>query len=207
MLDGKSIGVLTLTPSNMTCPNCKANPKDFNDLEHVMKFKVDESSLIFGISPLHMLIRGLEYILHLSYRLSLEIWRVPKKSQPQMLERKNFILRSFKEHAGWIIDKVRPGQGNYNCGNLGRKVLSDATTMSRITGMNIDLIRNLHFMLTAINSGYPINVNSFREIGLRTYKLHIQHYNWFKLPQSMHRLFLHVPDIAEKCPVVNWNSI
>ena len=198
MFDGKSVSVLTNTPSNMTCPNCKANPKDFNDLERVMQFKVDEDSLSFGISPLHMLIRALEYILHVSYRLDLTLWRVPKELQPQMLERKNAILKSFKDFAHWIIDKVRAGQGNYNTGNLGRKVFSNYDLTASITGINIELIRNLHYMLTAINSGFHINVEAFREIGLRTYKLHIQHYNWYKLPQSMHRLFLHLPQIAEK---------
>ena len=56
-------------------------------------------------------------------------------------------------------------------------------------------------MLTALNSGFDINVEAFKNLGVATAKLHIELYDWFKIPQSMHRLWFHVPQIADKIPI------
>ena len=197
MLDGKAISALTNTPSSMTCPNCKANPKDFDKLDYVKNLQISEESLSYGISPLHMYIRALEYILHIAYRLDLKKWRVPKNEKPIMTEKKNEIQRQFRILVGLVIDQVQPGSGTSNTGNVARRFFSDPEFASEITGVNSEIITNLKYMLVALNSGFSINTEAFNEIGLETAKLHIEKYPWFKIPQSMHRLFIQASRIIE----------
>ena len=52
-------------------------------------------------------------------------------------------------------------------------------------------------MIRAINTGYKINTERFKKIGRETAERHVQLYNWFKIPVSMHRLWFHVPDIVD----------
>lgn len=80
MIDGKVLQVITKTKSNQTCCVCKATPTQFNKLHNVStRFKPVEGTLNFGISPLQFWIRSFEFLLHVSYRKSLEIWQVRGK--------------------------------------------------------------------------------------------------------------------------------
>ena len=202
MFDGKAVNILTNTASSMVCPNCNAKPNDFNKLDSITKFPLNKNSLYLGISPLHMLIRGLEYILHLAYRLHIKKWRVAKAQKPEMERVKREIQNSFKHFmSGLKIDQIRNGAGTSNNGNAGRKIADNPELTSQITGVDLVIITNISYMLKAINSGYNINAENFRKIGLETAKRHVELYNWFKIPVSMHRLWFHVPDIALACPV------
>ena len=69
--------------------------------------------------------------------------------------------------------------------------------MSQITGVDITICTNLSYMIRAINTGYKINTERFKKIGRETAERHVQLYNWFKIPVSMHRLWFHVPDIVD----------
>ena len=61
-------------------------------------------------------------------------------------------------------------------------------------------------MLTAINSGRVSNTEAFRKIGLATAKLHVELYSWYKIPQSMHRVWYHTHQIAECIPATIGHS-
>ena len=56
-------------------------------------------------------------------------------------------------------------------------------------------------MLSAMNSGFRINIENFKKMGHETAMLADELYPWYKIPQSMHRLFHHVPDFIANCPV------
>ena len=156
MFDGKAVSCLTNTSSSMVCPNCKATPNDFNKLESISKFQVHRDTLIFGISPLHMFIRALEYILHVAYRLYIEKWRVEKENKPKLKERKTEIQLKYKD-IGLKVDQVRQGSGTSNTGNVARLIFAKPALASKITGVDEGIITNLQYMLTAINSGRVIN--------------------------------------------------
>ena len=119
-----------------------------------------------------------------------------------MNQRKLEIQKAFKDckEMSIIICQVRQGSGTSNTGNVSRKFFSKPDVSSRITGIDIRLITNLRDMLIAINSGYNINVEAIKQHGLETAKLAVELYPWYKMPQSMHRLFIHLPQIVEQCP-------
>lgn len=64
-----------------------------------------------------------------------------------------------------VIDRVKPGAGTSNTGNVARAFFSDPSKTSSITGIDINLITNLQYMLIALNSGYFINTDKFSKIG------------------------------------------
>ena len=103
MFDGKAVNCLTNTKSSMVCANCKASPKDFNRLDYILTLKVDIDTLYFGISPLHMYIRALEYILHIAYRLGIKKWRVPAAEQYILKVRKRAIQEKLKKKGSQLI--------------------------------------------------------------------------------------------------------
>ena len=145
-----------------------------------------------------MLIRGLEYILHLAYRLDIKQWRVSKELKPQMEVKKREIQRSFKQYLnGLKVDQVRQGSGTTNSGNTGRTIFENPDLTSEITGVDKIICTNLSYMVRAINTGYKINTERFKKIGRETAERHVKLYNWFKIPVSMHRLWFHVPQIAD----------
>ena len=101
---------------------------------------------------------------------------------------------------GIVIDKVKPGAGTTNTGNVARRFFENPRLTSEITGVDIRLITNLKHMLIALNSGFHIEADLFKELGLNTMKLHVELYSWYKLPQSMHRLFIHAHETIHNCP-------
>lgn len=80
MIDGKVFKTITNTKSSLTCPICKVTAKHFNNLELVNSKPVDQSTLVYGLSPLHCWIRVLEFLLHLSYKKVVQNWRINKKT-------------------------------------------------------------------------------------------------------------------------------
>jgi len=68
MVDGKVINALTNT-SSAACFICKCNPTNMNKLNNLHVFKINEDNLKYGLSFLHLWIKFLEWILHISYRL------------------------------------------------------------------------------------------------------------------------------------------
>ena len=78
MIDGKVFNHLNENKSSASCIICvpKTTPKHMNKIEDIMKKSVSRKALSYGISPLHLLINSLEFILHLSYRLPLKKWAI-----------------------------------------------------------------------------------------------------------------------------------
>ena len=202
MLDGKSISALTNTPSSQTCPNCKAKPNDFEIYtKNPSKYPVHVYTLDFGMSPLHMYLRALEWILNIAYRLEIKVWKITKDRRPTV---KNLMLKikeGFKKHLNLIVGRVNKGAGTSNTGNVARKIFDNPNVTADITGVDVRLISNIATMLSAINSGFRINVETYQAIGSQTAELAYELYSWYKMPQSMHRLCYHVADYVSGCPV------
>lgn len=106
MIDGKVLAVITHTKSYQTCPNCKSNPSDFNDLRNIStKFKPQENTLKYGIIMLHLWIRNFEFLLHLSYRLpSKKSQMQGEKAKEELKVRKLTIQKRLCETLGLRVD-------------------------------------------------------------------------------------------------------
>ena len=98
---------------------------------------------------------------------------------------------------GLKVDQVRQGSGTSNNGNTGRIIAENPELVSQITGVDLVICTNLAYMMRAINTGYKINTEAFKKIGRETAERHVKLYNWYKIPVSMHRLWFHVPAIAD----------
>ena len=96
---------------------------------------------------------------------------------------------------GLIVDKPKPGFGNSNDGNTARRFFRNPKAMSEITGVDEQLIKKMHIILITISSGYDINIETFRNYALDTAKYFVQIYPWFYMPPTVHKLFIHGPDI------------
>jgi hypothetical protein len=68
---------------------------------------------------------------------------------------------------------------------------------SEITGVNENLIIRFRTILTAMNSGRPINVAQFKEYTLETAKLYVSLYPWFYMPSTIHKVLMHGAAIVE----------
>lgn len=62
--------------ASQACRICKIKISKMNDIPAILKRPIDEKSLQFGLPILHAYIRFLEVVLHISYKMSLKMWRV-----------------------------------------------------------------------------------------------------------------------------------
>lgn len=75
-----------------------------------------------GMSTLHAWIRFFEWLLHVAYKLPLKKWQARGAEYKKNFETtKNEIKIKFKCQLGLIVDKPKPGYGNSNDGNTGRR--------------------------------------------------------------------------------------
>lgn len=195
MLDGSAINVLSDTNSTQKCFICGALPKEMNSLK-VYERPIKSENLRFGLSSLHLWIRGFELLLHISYRLPLKCWQV-RTSEHKIIfqERKKHIQFEFKKKLGLAVDKPKPGYGSTNDGNTSRTFFKNPEISSLITGIDINLIRNLYTIIRIVNSGCFINIQKFKTLLDNTFKLYVELYDWYYMPSSIHKLLVHAVDI------------
>lgn len=107
----------------------------------------------FGISSLHALIRTMECLLNIAYRLDIKVWQVRGNvNKDAFQKRKEAIIKKFKT-IGLIIDKVKPGFGTSNDGNTARRFFKDCKTTAEITGLDEALIQRLSVILKVMFIG------------------------------------------------------
>lgn len=63
--------------------------------------------------------------------------------------------------------------------------------------MNLDLIKRLGVILECINCDYKINLVKFEAYTRETRDLYLQHYVWYPMPVSLHKILFHGKDIIE----------
>lgn len=197
MIDGKVCNAITETSSSLRCYLCGLTSKQLND-ENKEYTIVDLDKVGFGLSTLHALLRCFECLLHISYRLDIKTWQARGADHKASVEqRSNEIKKSFKEKLGLIIDKPKPGYGSTNDGNTARRFFQNPQLSAEITGLNEDLIKNFSFLLRALSSGYEINLEKFENLARETRSLYLQHYSWYFMPPTVHKILVHSKDIIK----------
>ena len=164
MIDGKVATALSeQTNSFQCCSICGARPTEMNFLEAVSKKPLSESSLRLGLSTLHAWIRCMECFLHIAYKLPVKKWttRVPSE-KTIILNRKNEIQQSFKNQTGLVIDVPKSsGSGTSNDGNTARRFFQNVDMTSKITGIDLTLLKRIHVILCVLSSEHVINQQKF----------------------------------------------
>ena len=110
-------------------------------------------------------------------------------------ERKVRIQTSLKDEMGILVDVVKQGVGTTNCGNASRRFFSDATTASRITGIDKSLIERFSFILDALSSLQDLDFENFKVYAAETANLYNKLYPWYYMPASVHLVLYHGADI------------
>jgi len=195
MVDGKVCNAATDTTSTMRCYICGQTSKDFNKFIKIEQ--INTEALSFGLSVLHARIRFFESILHLAYKIPLQKWQAQSTEEKKVVkETKEKIQRSFKEELGLLVDIPKAGFGNTNDGNTSRRFFADPESSSRITGVNLDLIKRLHVILEVISSGQNINANKFEAFAHETAKKYIDLYGWHPMSPTMHKVLMHGAEVV-----------
>ncbi|KAI8122715.1 hypothetical protein CVS40_6479 [Lucilia cuprina] len=102
---------------------------------------------------------------------------------------KKIIQEKFKTQLGLIIDRPKPGMGNYIDGNTARRFFKNYTLTSEIT--------------VVLSSKCTIEKNNFRKFCIETAKLYVSKYPWYNMSPTLHKILIHGPDIVcdSKLPV------
>lgn len=192
MVDGKVCNSLTSTASSQRCYLCGATSKEFNDIDNILKRKINEDHLQYGISSLHAWIRFFECLIHISYRLEIKKWQADKKS---IESRKKTIQKGFRERLGLLIDQPKQGYGSTNDGNTARRFFQNSDVSASLTGIDEDLIKRFHVILQIISCGFEINVDEFEKYAVETARRYVLLYPWYYMPTTVHKLLIHGPKI------------
>lgn len=146
----------------------------------------------------------MECALHIAYR-DIEGFRNNRADTPEKKERmkirKTEIISKFKSEMGLIIDVPKSGSGTTNDGNTARRFFENPAKTAEIVGLKPELIDRFAVVLQTINSGFHINETSFRNYCLDTAKFYVQHYNWYFMPPTVHKILLHGADIIASLKV------
>lgn len=196
MIDGKATSILC-DSSSQRCDICKATPTEMNNLSLIASKPTDPDLCRYGLSSLHIWIRMMECILHISYRLTIQTWTVKGDTKCIMESRKKNIQDAFKNRMGLLIDIVKQGHGSTNDGNTARRFFANPNMTAEITGVSEDLIRRFAIILEAISSGYHIDVVKFEEYAQATMQLYLDLYSWYYIPSSVHKVLMHGAAIIE----------
>lgn len=115
MIDGKVANAVADVPSAATCPICLAKPSDMNKLDLVLARPPQTSMYKYGISSLHMKIRCMECLLHISYNMDFERWSARGNNKALKEAKKNATQSQFREETGILIDIVKQVSRYFDC--------------------------------------------------------------------------------------------
>lgn len=202
MIDGKVCNAITDTKSTQKCYICGATSKEFNNIEQMISRDSNVDFMEFGLSVLHGWIRFFECLIHLAYKLPIQKWQARSDEEKKIIaETKSRIQREFKKRTGLIIDQPKPGFGNSNDGNTARRFFKNAEVSAEITNIDLELIKNMHTILIVVSSGIEVNIEKFTNFANNTARLFVKKYPWYYMPPTLHKYFIHGPEIISLSPL------
>lgn len=202
MIDGKVLTYITGNSSMQNCPICGATPNIMNDAQKLEDgFLSNEDALNYGISPLHAWIRFFECLLHISYRMDIKKWKVTKLLKDLYVQRKKHITTELYDKFRVRVDQPRSGgAGTSTTGNVCRRVFANPKLLSSVLNIDEELIERFRNILIAINCQEPINPEKIDAYCKDTYRLYLKHYDWYKIPATVHKVLAHAGEIIMHSP-------
>ena len=164
----------------------------FNRLEEAAAQQV--TNLQYGLSTLHCWIRAFECLLRLSYRLP-----DGNVSKEQIEGRKKLVQEAFKARMGLRVDEPLPSGGNSNDGNVARRAFRSPTEFAACTGLDAQLIHELHVVLQAVSCFYPLRTAALQEFCGQVAQRYVDLYNWRPMNTTLHKLLCHSAAVVEHC--------
>lgn len=205
LIDGKVFNAITDTKSSQNCALCKCSPNDFNNYENLIngKFKPSENSLKHNCQPLHAIINTFTCLLNISYRLKIKKWRVTNaRDKIVMKEEKKKVLQNLKDefHILFAVPKTG-GSGNSTSGNLCRRAFREPKKLASALGIDEKLVINISAILSALNSQVELDPQKLNRLCHKTFKIYVEHYEWYKMPATLHKILAHSSDIVLSLPL------
>ncbi|KAF2888583.1 hypothetical protein ILUMI_17589, partial [Ignelater luminosus] len=108
--------------SGMRCYICNATISQLNEIKSSRERPVDSEAYRFGLSVLHAYIRCLECLLHISYRLTIQSWKVK-------------IQEQFRQKMSLLVDVSKPNYRTSDDGNTAKRFFANPKLSAEITGM------------------------------------------------------------------------
>lgn len=140
MIDGKTCNAITNTNSAQKCNMCGATPVEMNNIDGILKRKIDKSVCEFGLSTLHAYIRFFEWLYHVSIRLDTKSWQKRKNVKDQINTREAYIKNRFHSEMGLRVGIIIQGKGTTHDGNTTRRFFENSVKSAHITGINEQII-------------------------------------------------------------------
>ena len=202
MLDGLMKTRLTDKPTfTNRCPFCGAKPIQRNEWDVYKGFCESKLEyLMFGISPLHLWIRCLEFILSSAFKLAVKVYKQSSATKQIIEETKENVKAAIYDELKIHVSKVKPGVGTTNDGNLARKFFKNHLKMHPATGINHDLLKSFYTLLTVIHSGFKLKTDTFKIYARDTFDLLQSEYKWYFIPPSVHAMLFHTVEVQELLP-------
>ncbi|EFN66789.1 hypothetical protein EAG_01798, partial [Camponotus floridanus] len=105
--------------------------------------------------------------------------------------KKKKIQRELKLHLSISVDFVRQGYGTTNDGNTARRFFEEPEKVAKILQIDANLIRKFGTILQILSCGLEIDLDKFEKYAIETAKLFIQHYSWYNMPPTIHKVLIH----------------
>ena len=203
MYDVKSINKFTNTEYTKECYLCGLRGSELNDLEKILNTPIVTANLKYGMSSLHAWIRCFEFLVHVSYKLSICQYNAYESDgTKEMVEQhKKYIQKQFKDGMHLKVDQPKQGAGNSNDGNTARAFFSNPEKSAKVTGLDIEVIERFHVILETISSGHIVDHEKYKTFAFETAQLFIRKYSWFIMSPTVHKVLCHGAKIIENAPL------
>lgn len=196
MIDGKTCNVLTNQKASGSCNICGSKPSQMNKIDEVSAMSVKDEYFRFGLSTLHCKIRFMECLLNIAYHIDFK-----KNScrgfKEQKTLRKRRIQSELKKHIGIVVDVVKQGFGTTNTGNTARRFFNNPKKVSKILGVNEEIVARFSVILQVLSCNRQIDVNAFETYARETANLFVKLYPWKFMPPTVHKVLIHGSRIIE----------
>lgn len=201
-LDGKGLNAVTGTSSCQRCPSCQCPPSLMNkycEFQKSKNFKLDESTYIHGLAPMHTRMRCFIHLMNVSCKKNLD----PSKSQARGQDkvdakaRKKIIQDRFREKMNICVEEPRQGGGTSTTGKIAQIALENSDLTAEILELDYNLVNNIGALTGALSSSYMINVKEFDDLCKSTSLLYNELHPNIPKNTTLHRLLDHGGDIVK----------
>lgn len=191
-LDTKCINSIYDNKNTCKCIICGKTTKDFNDKNGVFT-ALSNDRLSHGIGVLHVKLRTMEALVKVAERLDVKQY---KMSKALLVDKKKKMQKDLYETLGIRYGVVKQGFGSSNTGNMARVIFSHPKTFAETLNLPFELVKNLSIIMITISCLLPINLTAFKAFLEKTRLLWCEHFHWYPMPPTVHKLLAHGAEIA-----------
>ena len=83
------------------------------------------------------------------------------------------------------------GSGNSNNCNTARRFFRGYQKLAEILGLNEELMKRFYITLCVLSSNEEVDLKKLHHYNLETTRLYTSLYNWYHMPQAVHRMLRH----------------